>query len=157
MRTGRIFVFIWVMLYGRIFLDLVLLFVRVCRFELVCISLIRSIILSLIHLHDFQLLEITFSLYQQNNSASKLKWKCRQVGDCCKKVFEAAKFDYANNTKESITFWGFGSCDFWWIANSVFNKGNSAISAKSAIYQMHLALIVFLGWLWSVCLNLHTY
>ena len=43
-------------------------------------------------------------------------------------VLEAAKLAYANKTKESNTFQKLGSHDFWQIANSVLNKGKSAIS-----------------------------
>ena len=39
----------------------------------------------------------------------------------------AAKLAYANKTKESITPQKSGSRDFWQIANSVLNKGKSAI------------------------------
>ena len=45
----------------------------------------------------------------------------------CKRVLEAAKLAYANKTKESITSQKLGSCDFWRIANSVLDKGKSAI------------------------------
>ena len=40
---------------------------------------------------------------------------------------EAAKLAYANKTKASITSQKLGSQDFWRIANSVLNKGKSAI------------------------------
>ena len=40
---------------------------------------------------------------------------------------KAANIAYANKTKESITSQKRGSRDFWRIANSVLNKGNSAI------------------------------
>ena len=43
------------------------------------------------------------------------------------RVLEAAKLAYANKTKESITSQKLGSRDFWRIANSVLNKGKSAI------------------------------
>ena len=43
------------------------------------------------------------------------------------KVPEAAKFAYATKTKESICSQRLGSRDFWRIANSVLNKGKSAI------------------------------
>ena len=42
-------------------------------------------------------------------------------------LIEAAKLTYANKTKESITSQKLGSRDFWQIANSVLNKGKSAI------------------------------
>ena len=40
---------------------------------------------------------------------------------------EAAKLAYTTKTKESITSQKLGSRDFWQIANSVLNKGKSAI------------------------------
>ena len=67
-----------------------------------------------------------FRLYQKDKSfVSKVKF--RQATNCCKRVLEAAKLAYANKTKESITSQKRGSCDFWRIANSVLNKGKSAI------------------------------
>ena len=67
-----------------------------------------------------------FRLYQQNKS-SESKLKFRQASNCCKRVLEAAKFAYATKTKESITSQKLGSRDYWRIANSVLNKGKSAI------------------------------
>ena len=67
-----------------------------------------------------------FRLYQQNKS-SESKVKFRQASNRCKRVLEAAKLAYATKTKESITSHKLGSRDFWRIANSVFNKGKSAI------------------------------
>ena len=61
-----------------------------------------------------------FHLYQQNKS-SESKAKFRQARNCCKRVLEAAKLAYATKT------WKPGSWDFWRIANSVLNKGKSAI------------------------------
>ena len=63
-----------------------------------------------------------FRLYQQNKSAES-KVKFRQASNLCKRVVKA----YATKTKESITSQKLGSWDFWRIANSVFNKGKSAI------------------------------
>ena len=59
--------------------------------------------------------------------SSDSKVKFRQASNCCKRVLEAAKLACANKTKESITSQKFGSRDFWKIANSVLNKGKSAI------------------------------
>ena len=67
-----------------------------------------------------------FCLYQQNKS-SESKVKFRQASNHCKRVLEAAKLAYATKTKESITSQKLGSWDFWQIANSVLNKGKSAI------------------------------
>ena len=66
-------------------------------------------------------------LYQKDKS-SESKVKFRQASNRCKRVLEAAKLAYANKTKESITSQKLGSRDFWRIANSVLNKGKSAIS-----------------------------
>ena len=67
-----------------------------------------------------------FHLYQQNKS-SESKVKFRQASNHCKKVLEAAKLAYATETKEPLTSQKRGSRDFWQIANSVLNKGKSAI------------------------------
>ena len=67
-----------------------------------------------------------FLLYQQNKS-SESEVKFRQASNHCKRVLEATKLAYANKTKESITSQKLGSRDFWRIANSVLNKGKSAI------------------------------
>ena len=67
-----------------------------------------------------------FRLYQREKSSDS-KVKFRQASNRCKKVLEAAKLAYANKTKESITSRKLGSRDFWQIANSVLNKGKSAI------------------------------
>ena len=67
-----------------------------------------------------------FRLYQREKSSdSKVKFK--QSSNHCKRVLDAAKHAYANKTKESIISHKLGSRDFWRIANSVLNKGKSAI------------------------------
>ena len=65
------------------------------------------------------------SYHKEKSSDSELKF--RQASNHCKRFLEAAKLAYANKTKESITSQKLGSCDFWRIANSVLNKGKSAI------------------------------
>ena len=65
-------------------------------------------------------------MYQKDKSSDS-KVKFRQASNCCKRVLEAAKLPYANKTKESITSQKLGSRDFWRIAKSVLNKGQSAI------------------------------
>ena len=65
-------------------------------------------------------------LYQKYKSSDS-KVKLRQARNDCKRVLEAAKLAYANKTKESITSQKLGSRNFWRIANSVFNKGKSAM------------------------------
>ena len=67
-----------------------------------------------------------FRLYQREKSSDS-KVKFRQASNRCKRVLVAAKVAYANKTKESITSQKLGSRDFWRIANSVLNKGKSAI------------------------------
>ena len=67
-----------------------------------------------------------FCLYQKNKSSDS-KAKFRQANNRCKSVLEAAKLAYSNKTKESITPQKLGSHNFWRIANSVLNKGKSAI------------------------------
>ena len=67
-----------------------------------------------------------FCLYQKDKSSDS-KVQLRQASNHCKRVLEAAKLAYANKTKESITSQKLGSRDFWRIANSVLNKGKSAI------------------------------
>ena len=68
-----------------------------------------------------------FHLYQREKSSDS-KVEFRQASNRCKRVLEAAKFAYANKTKESITSKKLGSRDFFQIANSVLNKGKSATS-----------------------------
>ena len=65
-------------------------------------------------------------MYQREKSSDS-KVKFRQASNRCKRVLEAAKLAYANKTKESITSQKLGSRDFWRIANSVLNRGKSAI------------------------------
>ena len=65
-------------------------------------------------------------MYQKDKS-SESKVKFRQASNCCKRVIEAAKLGYATKTKESITSQKLGPQDFSRIANSVLNKGKSAI------------------------------
>ena len=68
-----------------------------------------------------------FFCLNQKDKSSDFKLKFRQASNCCKKVLEIAKLVYANKTKESITSQKLGSWDFWGIADSVLNKGKSAI------------------------------
>ena len=65
-------------------------------------------------------------MYQKNKSFES-KVKFRQDSNRCKRVLGAAKLAYANKTNESITSQKLGCQDFWQIANSVLNKGKSAI------------------------------
>ena len=65
-------------------------------------------------------------MYHQNKS-SESKVKFRQASNRCKRVLEAAKLAYDTKTKKSITSWKLGCQDIWQIANSVLNKGKSAI------------------------------
>ena len=65
-------------------------------------------------------------MYQKDKSSDS-KVTFRQASNRCKRVLEAAKVAYASKTKDSITSQKLGSRDFWRIANSVLNKGKSAI------------------------------
>ena len=65
-------------------------------------------------------------MYQREKSSDS-KVKFRHASNCCKRVLEAVKLAYANKTKESFNSQKLGSCDFWRIANSVLNKGKSAM------------------------------
>ena len=92
------------------------------------ISLIEKIGSNLTHLHGFQLLVVAaivhrnyFFCFYEKDKSSDSKVKFRQASNRCKIVA------YANKTKESITCQKLGSRDFWQIANSVLNKGKSAI------------------------------
>ena len=69
-----------------------------------------------------------FFRLSQREKSSDSKVKFRQASNRCKRVLEAAKLAYANKTKESITSQKLGSRDFRPIANSVLNKGKSAIT-----------------------------
>ena len=68
-----------------------------------------------------------FHLYQQNKSSQSKVVKFREASNFCKRVLEAAQLACATKTKESITSQKRGYRDFWRIANSVLNKGKSAI------------------------------
>ena len=50
-----------------------------------------------------------FRLHEKNKSESKVKF--RQASKCCKRVLEAAKLTYANETKEFIISKKLGSQD----------------------------------------------
>ena len=99
--------------------------------ELMYISLIASIRLSLILLHGFLLLallpyftEITFfCLCQQNKSKVKLG----KASNRCQRILEADELAYVIKTKEFITSQELGCRNFWRIANSVLNKDRSVI------------------------------
>ena len=71
------------------------------------------------------MIEITF--FVSTNRINLLNLKFRQASNHWKRVLEAAKLADFNKTKEFITSQKLGSWDFWQIANSVLNKGKSAI------------------------------
>ena len=75
---------------------------------------------SIVHRNHF------FRLYQKDKSFESRE-KFRQANNHCQRILEAAKLAYANKTKESISSQKLGSQNFWQIANSVLNKGKSAI------------------------------
>ena len=127
------------MFHGRISLKSVLLlllvnFVSGFRLEMMFISLMENIRSSLTHLHIIfsclccchSSLKSLFHLYQKDKSSGS-KVKLRQASNFCKRVFEATRVAYANKTRYFITSQKLGSRDFWQIANSVLNKGKSAI------------------------------
>ena len=94
------------------------------------ISLIESIRSSLTHLHASAAATVHrnhFFRFYQKGKSSESEVKFRQASNRCKRVLEPARLAYANKTKESITSQKLGSRDFWRIANSVLNKGKSAI------------------------------
>ena len=135
MLIGVVFVITSEMFLGRTSISLVLLLLLNfgIAFKLEFISLIEIIESSLIHLfHGLQLPLLLaqtnhfFCLYQQEKSTYKQKF--RQTSNYCKMALEAAKLAYVNEAKESIASQKFGLHDFWQIANSILNKGKSAIS-----------------------------
>ena len=65
-------------------------------------------------------------MYQKKKSFES-KVKFRLASNYCKRVLKAAKPEYANKTKESITSQKLWTLDFWPIANSVIKKGKFAI------------------------------
>ena len=79
-----------------------------------------SCVAAIVHRNHF------FHLYQKDKSSDS-KVKFRRASNHCERVLEAAKLAYANKTKEFIISRKLGSHDFWRIANSVLNKGKSAI------------------------------
>ena len=132
---GMVFMIIREMFHGRISLNFVLLlllvnFVSGFRLELIYISLRKYQVIPHSHpwfsaacaaaiVHRNHL----FRLYQGGKSSdSKIKFS-----NHCKRVLEDPKFTYANKTKEPFTSQKLGSLDFWQIANSVLDKGKSAI------------------------------
>ena len=133
---GMVFVINWEMFHGRISLNSALLLLQVnflsgFRLELMYISLILRIRTSITHLYGSVTCAAAifhrnhFRLCQQSKCESKIKF--RQANYHCKRVLEAAKLAYATKTKEFITSQKLGSWDFWRIANSILNKGKSAI------------------------------
>ena len=122
-------------LHNSVLLLLLVNFVSGFRLKLMCISLIVSIRSNLINstpwfspacAADIVHRNHSFRLHQQKK-ASESNVKFIQASNRCKRVLEAAKLAYANKTKVSITSQKLGSRDFWQIANSVLNKGKSAI------------------------------
>ena len=67
-----------------------------------------------------------FDSYQKDKS-SDYKVKFRQASNRCKRALEATKLAYTNKTKDSTTSQKPDSWDFQQIANSVLNRGKSAI------------------------------
>ena len=128
---GVVFVITWDMLYGRIYLSLVLLLLLVKidvyiphrKYQVQPHSsswFLGACAAAIAHRNHF------LRFYHKNkSSASKVNF--RQASNRCKRVLEATKLAYVNKTKESITSQKLGFRDFWRIANSVLNKGKSAL------------------------------
>ena len=133
-----VFLLICEMFHARISLSLVLsllLMNFVSRFglELMYISLIENIRSCLIYLHGFQLhvllpkfIEIAFFVCTKRITLLILKESLDRLVIVAEVLLKLPHL-HANKTKESITSQKLGSCDFWRIANSVLNKGTSAI------------------------------
>ena len=133
---GIVFMVIWEMYHARISLNSVLFLLLmnlVSGFRLEYISHHKYKVkphsspwfsavfaAAIVHKHNL------FRLYQQNKSCES-KIRFWQASNHCKRVLEAVKLACATKTKESITSQKLGSWDFWGIANSVLNKGKSAI------------------------------
>ena len=97
------------------------------------ILLIVHIRSNLTHLHDFQLLvllpqfkEITFFICTNRINLLNLKQSSDSLVIVARGFFKLPSF-YILVKQESITSWKLVSQDFWQIANSVLNKGKSAI------------------------------
>ena len=132
---GRVFVIIWEMFHGRISLNSAAVnefgewvqfwidvYISHLKYQVSPYSspwFLAGCAAVIVHQNHF------FRLRQQNKSESKVKF--RQASNHWKRVLQAAKFAFANKAKDSITSQNLGSQDFWWIANSVLNKGKSAI------------------------------
>ena len=133
---GVVFMIIWEMFHGRISLYSMLLllllnFVSGFRLQLIYKCLIISGKASLISLFLTCLCcccnsqKLLFHLYGQNKS-SESKVKFRQASNHCKMVLEAATLEYANKTKELITFQKLGYSDLWWMGTGVLNTNGKS-------------------------------
>ena len=86
-----------------------------------------------------------FNLCQREKpSDSKLKF--RQASNHWKRILEAAKLAYANETKESVTSQRLGSCDFWRIANSALNRGELLYLLYSTAWRCCLLHLIKQNW-----------
>ena len=61
------------------------------------------------------------------NKFFEFKVKFRETSNFCKRVVKAAKLEYGNKTRESITFQALAIRNFWQITNGILNKVKSAI------------------------------
>ena len=137
MLIGMVFMIIWEMFHGRISLNSVLLLLLLNLWVVqVGVDVYIPHQKYQVKPHSFQWFSATypvaivhrnhfFFLYQQNKSFES-KVKFRQAGNCCKRVLKLPNL-HRLTKQESITFQKIGSLDFWEIANSVLNKGKSAI------------------------------
>ena len=151
-----VFVIIWEIFHGRIYLNLALLLLLVNFFEWVQVGIDEYIpycnyevkpdsspwfsaafAAAIVHRNHF------FNLYQQNKS-SESKVKFREASIRCKRAVEASKLAYANKTKESMISQKLGSRKFWKIANSALNKGKSAIPPLLLLYSSSITPILLI-------------
>ena len=61
------------------------------------------------------------------NKTKENKKLFNDARNCCKRVLEEAKSNYADATRRSIASQHIGSRDFWRISNSILNRGKSSI------------------------------
>ena len=61
------------------------------------------------------------------NKFFEFKVKFREASNFCERVVKAAKLEYGNKTRESITFQALATRNFWQITNGILNKVKSAI------------------------------
>ena len=140
--TGAVYMIIWEMFHKRISLNLVLLlllmnFVGGPRLKLMYITSTVNIRKSVVHIHDFHLLEFLPQLTEITSFVCTYRINLLRLKRSSGKQFIVAK-DFLKRpnllmlTKQnSTTSRKLRSYDFWQIANSFLNKGKSAIGTSS--------------------------